>query len=98
MSRPARLALRGLRVGPLLSVIVLAVASCSSGSATNPGNPPARGGTLTYAVDNDVATWLPQKVSVQNGGEDRGVMLYDTLLLPTASPTGSKPNIASITS
>jgi peptide/nickel transport system substrate-binding protein len=98
MNRQTRFALRGLRVGPLLTIIVLAVSSCGSGSATKTNNAPERGGTLTYAVDNDVPSWLPQKISVQNGGEDRGVMIYDTLLLPTPSPTGSKPNIASMAS
>lgn len=51
------------------------------------------GGTLVYDAFSEIKGWKVTELADQNGGEDRGDFVYDTLLIDTSSG-GWTPNIA----
>ena len=86
----------------LVAVLAVVLAACggssksSSGSSSPSGSAsltPKTGGTLTFDAFAEIKSWKVTDLADQNGGEDRGNFVYDTLVIDT--PTGGwSPNIA----
>jgi peptide/nickel transport system substrate-binding protein len=90
---------RSLAITVALALISLMLVACggssqpaaTTGSATS--GTPKYGGTLTYDAFSEINSWKVNQLEDQNGGEDRGDFVYDTLLIDTPSG-GWTPNIA----
>ncbi len=78
----------------MLAMVGSTFAASGGGGAAFAASKPSKGGTLRYDAQIEIKSWLPYQLGGNAGGEDRGVMVFDTLLLQL--PDGSwSPNIAS---
>jgi peptide/nickel transport system substrate-binding protein len=99
VKRTMRMSSRAKLVGAVLAMaLVGAGASPGVGSAVERSNVPAAaepqaGGVLRYDVGAEIDGWLPYQLGGSAAGEDRGAMVFDTLL--KALPDGTwAPNLA----